>query len=323
MRAFVRATWLLDDWDLLSEEMNVRIEFADMPFLTGKALADRMCGEEVFITNEDHVDEEALKGNENLKFLGVPSAGLDHIDVEAATRLGIPVVHAPGANADSVAEFTFALILALSKKITKADTRLRKGMTHKLDSYKPLMGVQLKGKTIGIVGVGNIGSRVAMIAKGFGMDILLHDPSVLPTKLEQFGRVAQLDELLRESDFVSVHVALTKETAGLFGARQFGMMNSSAFFVNTSRGKVVSEPDLIRALKERKIAGAALDVQAVEPLSASSPLLELDNVIVTPHIASFTREAQEYSDRIVQEEAIRFARGQRPRYLANPEVVSK
>jgi len=323
MRAFVRATWLLDDWDLLSEEMDVRIEFADMPFLTGKALTDRMCGEEVFITNEDHVDEEALKGNENLKFLGVPSAGLDHIDVEAATRLGIPVVHAPGANADSVAEFTFALILALSKKITKADTQLRKGMTHKIDSYKPLMGVQLKGKMIGIVGVGNIGSRVAMIAKGFGMDILLHDPGVLPTKLEQYGRVAQLDELLRESDFVSVHVALTKETAGLFGAQQFGMMNSSAFFVNTSRGKVVNEPDLIRALKERKIAGAALDVQAVEPLSASSPLLELDNAIVTPHIASFTREAQEYSDRIVQEEAIRFARGQRPRYLANPEVVSK
>jgi D-3-phosphoglycerate dehydrogenase len=301
--------------------MDTRIEFADMPFLTGRALADRMREEEVFITNEDHVDEDALRGNGNLKLLGTPSAGLDHIDVKTATRLGIPVVHAPGANADSVAEFTFALILAISKKITKADGQLRKGIEHKIDSYMPLMGVQLKGKILGIVGVGNIGARVAMIARGFGMHVVLFDPCVLPTKLEQFGRVVELDDLLQKSDFVTVHVPLAKETTGLFGAQQFGVMKSSAFFVNTSRGRVVSEPDLVKALKERKIAGAALDVQAVEPPPVGSPLLELDNVIVTPHIASFTREAQEYSDRIVQQEAIRFARGQQLRFLANPEVL--
>ena len=323
MRAFIRATWLLDDWDLLAGEMDVRIEVADFPFLEGKALADRMQGEEVLITNEDHVTEETLEGNKNLKLIATPSAGLNHIDVKAATMRRIPVVHTPGANADSVAEFTFALILAMSRKIVRADTQLRKGMVHKLESYKPLMGVQLKGKTIGIVGVGNIGSRVAMIARGFGMNVVLFDPRVLRTRLEQFGSAVELEELLRVSDVVSIHVPLTNETVGMFAADEFRMMKNSAFLVNTSRGKVVNETDLIEALKERRIAGAALDVQASEPIRPDNPLLELDNVIVTPHIASITREAQEYCDRLVQEELIRFARGDRMRFVANPEVLAK
>ncbi len=323
MKAFVRATWILDDWDLLQKAIDTRMEFADFPFLTGKALADRMRGEEIFITNEDRIDEEAIDGNSDLRFIGTQSAGLDHIDVNAATKRGIPVVHTPGANADSVAEHTFALILAISRRITRADAQLRRGMTPKIDSYKPLMGVQLKGKTIGIVGVGNIGSRVAMIARGFGMNVVLFDPGILSTRLEQFGRVVQLDELLSVSDFVSVHVPLTSQTAAMFGTEQFGTMKRSAFFVNTSRGKVVKEPELIEALKEKRIAGAALDVQAVEPLPASSPLLELDSVIVTPHIASFTREAQEYCDYLVQEEAIRFARDEPLRFVANPQVLKR
>ena len=322
VKAFIRSTWLPDVWDLLPKEMDVRIELAGFDFLSGKALAERMHGEEVFITDEDQVNEETLHGNKNLKIIGTPSAGLDHIDLEAATSRGIPVVHTPGANADAVAEFTFGLILALSKRILMGDAQLRRGMKHELESYRPLMGFDLKDKTIGIVGVGNIGSRVAMIAKAFRMNVILYDPAVLPTRLEQFGKVVGLDELLQMSDFVTLHTPLTSETTGMFGARQFRSMKTNALFVNTSRGKVVNEPDLIVALREGRIAGAALDVQATEPLPADSPLLKLDNVIVTPHIGSWTRETQGYCQRLVEEEVIRFIKGQKLRYLANPRALT-
>jgi len=192
LKAFIRATWFPDAWDLLQKQMNVRMEIADFPTLRGRALADRMQGEEAFITDEDRVDEEALAGNAHLRLVGTPSAGLDHIDVHAATRLGIVVVYAPGGNADSVAEYAFGLTLAMSKMIPMADAKLRKGMTHKLESYRPLTGVQLKGKTMGVVGVGNIGSRVAMIAKGFGMDVIGFDPGLLPTVLNSFAEPSSL-----------------------------------------------------------------------------------------------------------------------------------
>jgi len=323
VKAFVRATWLLDSWNLLPRVMDVRLEFADFPFLTGEALSDRMQGEEVFITNEDKVNAEALDGNSNLRLVGTPSAGIDHIDVQAATERGIPVIYSPGGNADSVAEYTFALMLAISKRILGADASLRKGLSPKVESYKPLMGIQLKGRTIGIIGAGSIGSRVAMIARAFGMDVLLFDPGVLPARLEQFGKVVELDELVKTSDFVSVHAPLTDQTRGMLGQEHFRMMKNTAFFVNTARGKIVNEAALVDALRERRIAGAALDVQANEPLSRDSPLLELDNVIVSPHVASYTREAQAYCDRVVQEDVIRFVRGERMRFLANPEVLKK
>ena len=322
MKAFIRSTWLPDAWNLLPKEMDVRIEVAGFHPLSGKDLAERMRGEEVFITDEDKVNEAVLDSSNNLKIIGTPSAGLDHIDLEAATKHKIPVVYTPGANADAVAEFTFGLILAASKRILMADNQLRSGMKHELESYKPLMGVDLKDKTIGIVGVGNIGSRVAMIARAFRMNVVLYDPAVLPTRLEQFGKVVELDELLQVSDFVTVHTPLTQETAHMFGARQFGSMKSNALFVNTSRGKIVNEPDLVDALKRRRIAGAALDVQATEPLPVDSPLLKLDNVIVTPHIGSWTRETQGYCQRLVEEEVIRFIKGQKMRYLANPKALT-
>ena len=324
MKAFIRATWLIDAWNLLPEVMDTRIEFADFPsLLAGKALGDRMRGEEILIVDEDRVTEETLECNRNLKLIGTPTAGLNHIDVAAATERGIIVVNAPGANADSVAEFAFALILAVSRKIVRADAELRKGFVNELKSYTPLMGMELKGKTIGVVGAGHIGSRVATIAKGFGMKVLLYDPLVLPTYIEQFGKAVEMDELFRESDVISVHVPLTKETLGMITENQFRQMKRTALFVNTSRGTVVNEADLIKALKERWIAGAGLDVQAHEPLQRDDPLLELDNVVVTPHIASISREAQQRCDRIVQEEVIRFAKGQRMRFMANREVLSK
>jgi D-3-phosphoglycerate dehydrogenase len=155
------------------------------------------------------------------------------------------------------------------------------------------------------------------------MDVLLFDPGVLPTRLEQLGKVVELDELLKASDFISVHAPLTDQTRGMLGPEHFMMMKDTAFFVNTARGKIVNEPALIDALRERRIAGAALDVQANEPLHPDNPLLELDNIILSPHIASYTREAQAHCDRAVQEDVIRFIKGERMRFLANPEVLKK
>src|SRR5208337_5282649 len=140
------------------------------------------------------------------------------------TKRGIIVVNAPGVNADSVAEFAFALILAVSRKIVSADAGLRKGLVHELKSYTPLMGMELKGKTMGVVGAGHIGSRVATIAKGFGMKVLLYDPIVLPTYLDQFGKAVELEELFTESDVVSIHVPLTKQTLGMITEAQFRLM---------------------------------------------------------------------------------------------------
>jgi len=324
VRAFIRATWIIEAWDLLPRVMDTRIEFADFPnLLAGKALGDRMREEEILIVDEDRVTEDTLACNKNLKLIGTPTAGLNHIDVSGATKRGIIVVNAPGVNADSVAEFAFALILAVSRKIVSADAGPRKGLVHELKSYTPLMGMELKGKTIGVVGAGHIGSRVATIAKGFGMKVLLYDPIVLPTYIEQFGNPVEMDELFKESDVISVHVPLTKQTLGMITDNQLRQMKKTALFVNTSRGTVVNEPDLIMALKERRIAGAGLDVQAHEPLQRNDPLLQLDNVVVTPHIASISREAQERCDRIIQEEVIRFAKGERMRFMANPEVLSR
>jgi len=322
VRAFIRATWMIDAWNLLPKVMDTRIEFADFPsLLEGKALGNRMRGEEILIVDEDHVTQDTLECNKNLKLIGTPTAGLNHIDVAAATKRGIIVVNAPGVNADSVAEFAFALILTVTRQIIRADIGLRKGIVHELKSYTPLMGMELKGKTMGVVGAGHIGSRVATIAKGFGMKVLLYDPIVLPTYIEQFGKAVEMNELFAESDVISIHVPLTKQTLGMITEKQFRIMKKTAYFVNTSRGTVVNEVDLIRALKEKWIAGAGLDVQAHEPLQPDDPLLELENVIVTPHIASITTDAQQRCDRVVQEEVIRFAKGQRMRFIANPEVL--
>ena len=149
MRAFIRATWLIDAWNLLPEVMDTRIEFADFPsLLAGKALGDRMRGEEILIVDEDSVTEDTLECNNKLKLIGTPTAGLNHIDVASATKHGIIVVNAPGANADSVAEFTFALILAVSRRIVNADGEMRRGLVHELKTYTPLMGMELRGKRL-------------------------------------------------------------------------------------------------------------------------------------------------------------------------------
>lgn len=227
----------------------------------------------------------------NLKVIGKQGAGLDNIDLEAATARKIRVVYAPGLNAQSVAEMSVFLMLACARRHNYVDRQFRNG------NYKVRFGLQntfeLKGKTLGLVGCGRIGRMFAEIAKnGFGMKIIGYDPFL---KQEQVGDLLTLvenqDDVFKQADFVSLHTPLTPETEHSIGMRQFKMMKPTASLINASRGEVVNEAELIQAMQEGIINCAGLDVTEQEPLPLDSPLYTLDNVILTPHTAASTQQS--------------------------------
>jgi len=248
----------------------------------------------IIVRNQTRVTSELIASAPHLQVIGRAGAGLDNIDLDAATSAGIVVAYTPEQNAISVAELTIGMMLALARKIVPADQSTRAGEWKRREST----GIELYGKTLGLVGLGRIGYRVGARAKAFGMEIVAFDPYANPdaiTVSESFARLLDLDALLGLADFVSCHVPLTSETAGLFGYDTFCKMKPTAYFINTSRGEVVDEEGLVQALKEKRIAGAGLDVRQKEP-PEKGLLSEMDNVILTPHIGAFTKEGQ---DRVV------------------------
>ncbi|MCL4477335.1 MAG: hydroxyacid dehydrogenase [Nitrospirae bacterium] len=245
----------------------------------------------IIVRNQTKVTAELIHAAFRLKIIGRAGAGLDNIDLKTATRAGVVVSYAPEQNSISVAELAMAMMLSLARKIPAADRNTRSG---EWDRHQ-FSGVELYGKTLGIVGLGRIGYRTAVRARAFGMDIIAHDEYANPDAVivsELRARMMSLNELLKQADFVSCHIPLSHETVGLFNYGTFCRMKPTAFFINTSRGEVVDEEALVKALKDKKIAGAALDVRQQEPPVKSS-LGEMDNVILTPHIAAFTAEGQE------------------------------
>lgn len=243
----------------------------------------------VVARNRTRLDREVLQTARRLKVIVRAGSGVDNVDLEEAGRLGIQVIRVPEAVADSVAELTMAMMLMLSRSLYRAVESVKRGMWIKDE----LMGRELREKTLGIIGVGNIGSRVARLAHGFGMQLLLNDIIRLPEQFlrEVEGEVADLKTLLRESDYVSLHVPLTPLTKRMIGERELRLMKESAYLINTARGQVVDPDALYRALSEGWIAGAALDVYEYEPPTGMK-LLKLDNVVCTPHIGAQTAEAQ-------------------------------
>ena len=214
--------------------------------------------------------------------------GLDNVDLQAAADLGIVVTYGPQSNAVSVAEHTLALLLALAKRLVELHGALRAGRYGARDE---LRGVDLAGKVLGLVGLGRIGSRVARLARlALEMEVLGCDPHLAPERFPEGVRPVGLEELLRRSDFVSLHLPSTPQTQGLLGGRELGWMKPGAFLINTARGELVREAELAEALRAGRIAGAALDVFAEEPPPAGHPLLSLPNVVATPHSAALTRE---------------------------------
>ncbi|WP_088335526.1 phosphoglycerate dehydrogenase [Methanopyrus sp. KOL6] len=261
------------------------------------------------------VTRELIKEAERLKVIARAGVGVDNIDVKAATERGIIVVNAPESSSISVAEHTMGLILALARKIPQADRSVRRGEWDR----KTFMGVELAGKTLGLIGLGRIGQQVAKRAKAFEMEVIAYDPYIPRKVAEELGveLVDELEELLERADIVSIHVPLTEETEGMIGEEELKRMKNSAFLINCARGKIVDEEALIKALKEGWIAGAALDVFAEEPPGEDHPLYELDNVVLTPHIGGSTGEAQRSAGLIVAREIERVLKGEIPENVVN------
>ncbi|HEV2276240.1 MAG TPA: phosphoglycerate dehydrogenase [Acidobacteriaceae bacterium] len=235
------------------------------------------------------VDDKLLEAAPRLRVIGRAGVGVDNIDADAATRRGIVVMNTPGANAVAVAELTIGLMLALARQLPKANAGLHAGKWEK----KSLQGAELRGKQLGILGLGRVGLEVARRAKNFGMELAGHDPFVSHAVAREHGvRLCSVEELFREADYLTLHVGLTPQTAGIINAESLATMKPNVRIINCARGELIADEALIEALRSGKVAGAALDVFSKEPLK-ESPYFGLENVILTPHIAGSTAEAQE------------------------------
>jgi phosphoglycerate dehydrogenase-like enzyme len=291
-----------------------------------KKLGIQVRGATVIITEFNRITESVIESARGtLRGIVVYGVGYNHIDVNAATKRGIYVANCKGSNAESVAEFTFSLMLDLSKRTHVADRFIRHGRWRDLHKMPVVLkGSELSKKTLGLVGMGEIGRRVARIARGFNMRILVFDPYLSSESIVQNGaEPADLRTLLKEADYVSLHIPLSDETEGFLGDAEIELMKPTAHLINTARGALVNEKALLRALRKKRIAGAGLDVFSKEPLPQHSPFLELDNVIMAPHIGALTQEALSAMSLMSAEESVRIARGEAPINLINREVKGK
>lgn len=250
------------------------------------ALAD---ADALVVRSAVQVDDALMEHAPKLRVIGRAGVGVDNIDADAATRRGVVVMNTPGANAVAVAELTLCLMIDLARKVPSANASMHAGKWEK----KSLQGSELRGKTLGILGLGRIGLEVAKRAKGFGLEIIGSDPFVSAAVARENGiRLVTLDELIAGSDYLTLHVGLTPQTTGIINAKTLAAMKKGVRIINCARGELVDEAALVAALKSGQVAGAALDVLTVEP-PKDSPFFGLDNVILTPHIAGSTAEAQE------------------------------
>ena len=279
--------------------------------------ADIVIGDHTF---RMRVDAEMCRAMRKVKLLQQPSTGYDHIDVDACREAGVPVANAGGANAVSVAEWTIMAALALLKRLMEAHSRVRRGEWPQWELMDKGT-FDLEGKTWGIVGMGRIGREVARRLKAFNVNTIYYDVRRLdPSEEEELAaRFAQLPRLLRTSDIVSIHVPLTDETKGMIGERELRMMKPTAILINPSRGEVVDEEALAKALREGWIMGAAVDVYSVEPPPPDHPLLKLDhpNLITTPHIAGANTDARARIIEFSVRNIVRVIKGEKPEAIIN------
>ncbi|MCE5281845.1 MAG: hydroxyacid dehydrogenase [Deltaproteobacteria bacterium] len=266
---------------------------------------------------------EIIEAADALKVIGRHGVGVDNIDVKAATEKGIVVVNTPNANATSVAEHTLMVIGALAKRAVGYDRATRNGNWEIRNSYKAM---DLDGKTLGLVGIGRIGSMVAKrAAAAYNMKVIAYDPYVRPEAAGKMGvsLVAQMDDVFKQADVVSLHTPLTPETRGFVNEAKLRLMKPTAFLVSLSRGEVINEKDLCAALKSGVIAAAALDVYDPEPPLKDNPLFGLDNIILSPHSAALTEECVIRMATGAAEGIVEVLSGNRPQFVVNPDVFKK
>ena len=284
-------------------------------------LASRLREEEIaaLVVESDFVFAEVFEGAPSLRLVGICRNATDHVDVKAASQHGVLVVNAPARNAQAVAEHALGLMLSLARQIPRAHEYVfGRRWRNPVEPYLSMRGVELAGRNLGIIGLGVIGSKLASMASALGMRLLAYDPYV--SHPAEGVSLVGLEVLLTESDFVAIHAPLTPETEGLLDHRRLGLMKSTAYLVNLSAAGIVSEEALVAALREGHIAGAALDVFETHPISPSSPLLYLENLVLTPHIGGATEETIERHSRLIAEDIRRYYAGHRPVNLVNPEA---
>ena len=269
----------------------------------------------------DRIDPPLIAANSGLKVISQMAVGFDNIDIAAATAHKIPVGHTPGVLTDATADLTWALLMAAARRVVEGDRFTRQG---KWQTWEPdlLLGPNVSGATLGIIGFGRIGQAMAKRAKGFAMRILYTDLQRAASEVEQDlgAEFVSLDQLLQQADFVTIHTVLSAETHHLFSDRQFEQMRQSAILINTARGPIVDQMALYRALSTGKIAGAALDVTDPEPIPRDSPLLTLDNLIITPHIGSASLQTRKQMADMAIANLMAGLKGNRLPHCVNPEV---
>ena len=266
-----------------------------------------------------HAGSELLSRTPNLLVVSTNGAGYDPVDLQACTDAGVIAVNQAGGNAEAVAEHVLGMMLCLTKRIIETDRHMRRQANIQRFEYT---GFNVLGKTMGIIGIGHVGTRLAELCRGlFRMRVLACDPYLLAGEIAARGaEKVGLDELLRRADYVSVNCPLTEETRGMLGAREYASMQKHAYLISTARGGIHDEAALAEALRERRIAGAGLDVWEPEPPSTDHPLLQLDNVLASPHTAGGTLEARRNIGTIAAQQLLGVLDGKRPPRLLNPQV---
>ncbi|MBP1840437.1 D-2-hydroxyacid dehydrogenase [Formosa algae] len=279
-------------WDALKDLVDVTIH--ERIKSDEASIRDAIGDADAVITNKIPLQKAMLTQLPNLKYIGVTATGYNIIDVDAAKEQGVTVTNVPAYSTASVAQFTMALVLELCHHVGDHNAAVQSGQWENSKDFcfwnSPL--IELEGKTIGIIGFGQIGKAAAALAQAFGLNVLVYNRTVYPEYDTESCRFVSLDELLQASDFVSLHCPMTPDTAGIINAETLSKMKSSAFLINTSRGGLVEEADLAEALESEKIAGAAVDVVSEEPIVSENPLLGAKNCIITPHIAWAPLEAR-------------------------------
>ncbi len=287
------------------------------------ALATRLASDRIsiLIVEADFVFEEAFEETTSLRFVGICRNSTNHVDVDAATASSVLVVNTPGRNAQAVAEHALGLMLSLARGIPAGHNYVRDGRWEDpTEPYVSMRGIELRGKTLGLLGLGSIGGKLSAIGAALGMNVMVYDPYVSAS-----GDVtmASLETVLVEADFLSIHAPLTDETEGLLDEARLATMKKTAYIVNCSDASIIDRTALVDALRSRSIAGAAVDVFETHPVAPDNPLIALNNVILSPHVGGATAETIERHSRTMTDDVLRFLDGERPKNLVNPEAWNR
>jgi len=306
MRLVVVDHVYLEEEHIRKLESLSEVEIFKNPPETPDELKRRIKEADIVIVGWSDLTKNIIDSAKKLKMISIWATTCHYADLEAARERGIVVTHVPGYATEAVAEHTFALLLAAIRKLSSADKHVRKGDF----DWRPFGGIELHGKTLGIIGTGSIGCRVAEIATAFKMRILAYDKYPNMKRAEEIGlKYVDLHTLLKESDFISLHVTLTSETEGLIGKKEIEAMKKGAVMINTSQGKVIDEKALVDALRSRKISFVGLDVFEQEPPAKDNPLFKLDNTILSPHIGFHTVEAAKRCTDTCIDNVVKFLEG--------------